>query len=97
MCSKFEAMGRVTVESMCCKTPVIGRNSGGTSELIIHNKTGLLYDGSISDLVIQMEKLIVNPTFLEQLSNNAWEWAYNNVSQEDYAFSVNEVLKKYML
>lgn len=93
MCSRNEAMGRVTVESMCCKTPVIGRNSGGTSELIIHNETGLLYDGSVEDLVDQMEVLIIHKEKGSQLAERAWEWAYANVTQEKYTESVYKTLK----
>lgn len=44
MCSKDEAFGLVTVESMLAGLPVIGRNSGATSEIIENGKTGFLYD-----------------------------------------------------
>ena len=45
MCSPNEAMGRVTVEAMSTCRPVIGYGGGGTTELIEHGKTGLLYRG----------------------------------------------------
>lgn len=38
MCSKHEAFGRVTAEAMLNDCLVIGRNSGGTPELIEHGK-----------------------------------------------------------
>ena len=45
VCSKWEAFGRVIVESMLAGKPVIATaNSGGTAELIEEGKTGLLYE-----------------------------------------------------
>lgn len=55
-CSKFEAFGRVTVESMLSGALTIGANSGGTVEIIEDGKTGLLYkQGNTDDLC---EKII---------------------------------------
>lgn len=43
MCSKNEALGRVTVEAMYYGCPVIGKDSGGTSEIIEEGVTGFKY------------------------------------------------------
>ena len=43
VCSVNEAFGRVTAEAMLLGKPVVGSRSGGTSELIEHKKTGLLF------------------------------------------------------
>jgi glycosyltransferase involved in cell wall biosynthesis len=96
MCSKNEAMGRVTVESMCVKTPVIGRDNAGTSELIINGRTGLLYDGTIEDMALKMEMLILNNTLREKLAEEAWVWAMENCSQEKYGKSIYDILKNVM-
>ncbi len=50
MCSKFEGLGRVTVEAMIFGNPVIGYNGGATPELIEHKKNGLLYTNGIDEL-----------------------------------------------
>lgn len=39
-----EPFGRVLVEAMLCKTPVIAANAGGVLEIIEDTKTGLLHD-----------------------------------------------------
>lgn len=44
MCSKAEAFGRVTVEAMLSGCLVVGRNSGGTKEIIQDGKTGILFE-----------------------------------------------------
>lgn len=43
VCAWCETFGRVTIEAMCARLPVIGTNTGGTSEIIVNEKTGLLY------------------------------------------------------
>lgn len=43
VCSWCETFGRVTVEAMCAKLPVIGSNAGGTPEILMDGVTGLLY------------------------------------------------------
>ncbi len=53
--SKFEGFGRMTAESAFCGTLVIGRNTGGTSEII--NKIGGLLFDDISGLRKQMVTL----------------------------------------
>ena len=42
--SKEEAFGRTAIEAMICRKPVIGTNTGGIPEIVIHNKTGLLFE-----------------------------------------------------
>ncbi|MGI2327620.1 glycosyltransferase family 4 protein [Planococcus sp. YIM B11945] len=44
MCSDKEAFGRTTIESMLAGTPVIGSDSGATSEIIRNKETGLLFN-----------------------------------------------------
>jgi len=90
MCSENEAMGRVTAEAMSACKPVIGRDSGGTSELIKHNENGLLYDGDVDSLASSMEKLSDNPGWSRELGGNAWKFAINNFTIEKYS---NDILK----
>jgi glycosyltransferase involved in cell wall biosynthesis len=60
MCSRSEAMGRVTAEAMSACRPVIGFDAGGTSELIDHGRTGLLY-GDPESLVECMLRYASDP------------------------------------
>lgn len=92
MCSRHEAMGRVTVESMSVGTPVIGFNSSGTQELIKHDETGLLYDGSVEDLAKQMERLLLDAGLRGKLAKKAWEWAFHVCTQEIYGEKVYNVI-----
>ncbi len=54
--SDSETFGMVTIESMACGTPVLGSNVGGTTELIVHGKNGLLFETKkSSDLAEKMD------------------------------------------
>lgn len=56
-----EPFGLVAIEGMLSKKPVVASNHGGLKEIIIHNKTGLLFEpNNPSDLKISLQKLISN-------------------------------------
>jgi glycosyltransferase involved in cell wall biosynthesis len=38
-----ETFGRVTIEAMAYALPVFGTNAGGTAEIVLHDRTGLLH------------------------------------------------------
>lgn len=92
MCSRNEAMGRVTAEAMAACRPVIGFNSGGTSEIIEHGHTGLLYKGGPVELAHCMRRFMQDPLWARQLGQNGWQVAREKYSIEAYATSVYTVL-----
>jgi glycosyltransferase involved in cell wall biosynthesis len=85
MCSPNEAMGRVTVESMAHSTPVIGYNSAGTSELIEHGKSGLLYDGGAVGLATAIERLINDFQLYNNIVQNGYAKVRSELTIEHYA------------
>lgn len=92
MCSKYEAMGRVTAEAMSACRPVIGYDQAGTSEVIEYERTGLLYHGGPEALADCMRRFIMNPAWARQLGDNGWYVARQKYSVETYAKSICEVL-----
>lgn len=82
MCSKYEAFGRVTAEAMLNDCLVIGRNSGGTPELIEHGKTGFLFNTN-DELTVLMEKVLSMDT--TDIRDRAKEKAINSFTEEVYA------------
>lgn len=94
MPSKKEAFGRVTIEYMCNYMPVIGSNSGGTTELIQNEYNGYLYEPeNYVDLAECMSKLIDNTELLRKLGNNARDFA-EQFSVKNNAEKVYEVYKE---
>ena len=92
VCSKMEAFGRVTVEAMMSGNAVIGKNSGGTAELIIENENGFLYEPyDISSLADKMEYFINNPDAVKAMGKNAYNYAKERFLIEKCALSVEEI------
>lgn len=93
MCSKKEAFGRVTIEYMQHKLPVIGSNSGGTLEIIDDGTTGFLYEsGNVNDLAEKMEYVYWNREALGNMIDAAYQKAIGYFSIERCA---NEVIEMY--
>lgn len=93
MCSRSEAMGRVTVEAMSACRPVIGYDAGGTSELIEHGRTGLLYRGGADALAECMTRYAADPNEAEQHGDAAWRLARERHTTEVYAASIHRLLR----
>ncbi len=94
MCSKYEAMGRVTAEAMATAKPVIGFNSGGTPEIIENEVTGLLYEGNYENLAGCMVRFLENPKWAREMGISGWEKARREYTIEVYAKNVHEVLRQ---
>jgi glycosyltransferase involved in cell wall biosynthesis len=61
MACPIEAFGRVTIEAMAAGRPVIGINAGGTAEIVLPGKTGLLINNDQKELSQAMLELAGNP------------------------------------
>ncbi len=95
VCSKMEAFGRVTIESMLNGNPVIGANTGGTKELIQDRVTGLLYEqGNFNDLAKKIEELINNYELRKNIVKQAYDYAKSNFTTKINAKKVIEEYRK---
>jgi glycosyltransferase involved in cell wall biosynthesis len=94
VCSRHEGMGRVTAEAMSIGIPVVGYDSTGTAELIKHNKTGLLYNGTVEDLAKCMVRLIEDRTSADTLASRAWQFARKQFTIETYCERVYKVYRE---
>ncbi len=79
--SEYEGFGLVTVEYMLHGMPVIGRNSGGTPEIIRDRVTGYLYDET-EELVDAMKCLMQHPEKIRQMGEAGAERAKAYFSEE---------------
>lgn len=92
VCSRSEAMGRVTVEAMFAGRPVLGYRGGATPELIVDGETGFLYDGGAEELAERMDRLVRRPGLARRLGRRGWERAYPEFTVEAYADRIHRVL-----
>lgn len=73
-----EPLARVIYEAYQYALPVIASKTGGTPEIVAHEKTGLLYDArDIEALSSHIDRLINDPDLYEKLSKGAAEKAKN--------------------
>ncbi|MBE9029527.1 glycosyltransferase family 4 protein [filamentous cyanobacterium LEGE 11480] len=71
-----EPFGRVIIEAMLCKTPVIAASGGGAVELIHHNQTGWLTPLSdVSSLADRLCQCATQPSQMAQIVHNAYAHA----------------------
>lgn len=92
MCSKYEAMGRVTVEAMALSCPVIGYAAGGTRELISDKQTGLLYS-TLPELANRMNAIVSDDLLRKKIIHNAYVYALENFTEEKYAQKIVSIYK----
>lgn len=92
VCSKCEAFGRVTIESMMSSNPVVGSNSGGTKELIINGYNGYKYNvGDYKDLAFNIEKIINDKDKFYQMQTNSYQFSKKFTAKHNSV----EILKLY--
>jgi len=85
MCSRSDAFGRVTAESMAYGRPVLGADSGANPELIKDGFNGFLFrSGDAADLASKIRTLLADPVMLEQMGRNAAETAREKFTNEKY-------------
>lgn len=87
MCSRSEGFGRVTIEAMLRKIPVIGLDSGGTSELIEEGITGFKFKNS-NEIINAITKLITDKKLLLDIVTNAHNVAIDKYSEQRYVHDV---------
>ncbi|MDD6853763.1 MAG: glycosyltransferase [Prevotella sp.] len=91
MTSFNEAMGRTTVEAMFYGCPVIGRNSGGTAEIIDNKVNGFLFntEQECANLIRNLsERTPIN------IINNAFAHVKDNFTEETYGVKIKDIYKK---
>lgn len=92
ICSEHEAFSRVGLEAMSTALPVIGKNSGGTPEIIVDGETGFLYN-TFEELVKAMSKLAQHPEQGQKMGLVGWQRARELFNIEDYAANVYYVIQ----
>lgn len=90
MCSLYEAMGRVTVETLFYGCPVLGHNTGRTKEIITDGVNGYLYD-TIDEAVLKLRRIAVENLKNKEMINNGMELAKTSFSKVFYGNKVLDI------
>jgi glycosyltransferase involved in cell wall biosynthesis len=74
-----EPFGRVVLEAMACRRPVIGSRDGGITEIIEHGRTGLTFptrdDAALADAIL---RLLRNPGEAREMAERGYERLLRN-------------------
>lgn len=84
MCSPNEALGRVTIEGMMYGVPVVAFDSAGTSEIVQHEQTGLLYRSDERSLAVELERLLNDHSLYAGIAERAREHVSQNFTITKY-------------
>jgi glycosyltransferase involved in cell wall biosynthesis len=95
VCSKDEAFGRATLEAMKLKKPVIGADSGATTELIKDKFNGLLYrQGDHKDLAEKILYLDRNKKKISEYGLNAYRFSEDNFNKTKTLLKIHDLIIK---
>ncbi len=72
--SLAEGMSNAVLEAMMCRLPVIATDVGGTSEVVVHNETGLLVPPANPDLLAAaIQELLDDPSSARGMATAGFE------------------------
>ena len=93
--SRSEGFGRVTVEYMAKRILPVVSNTGANTELVNHEKTGLVYEYSnVQNLADKLMYIIDNQETCKELVNNAYKVYQSRYTVERYVDNVYEYYRK---
>lgn len=97
MCSRSEALGRVTIESMLSENLVIGADAAGTKEIIRDGVTGYLYEsGNAKALSKKIHDTIRNWDRQAGIIRNAKKYAIQKYDINPYAKKILSIYENYV-
>jgi glycosyltransferase involved in cell wall biosynthesis len=92
-----EGFGRVTIEYMLHKMPVIANNSGANVEIIINDYNGFLYNqNDVAELTSKIEFYIDNPSEIDRMGKIAYDFAESNFSSKQNSKAINNVIQDFI-
>jgi glycosyltransferase involved in cell wall biosynthesis len=93
--SRTEAMGRVLLEAMACRKPIIASRVGGIPEIINDTCNGLLFEKeNIDDLAEKMKLLLTNTQYAQQLADNGFRHVHETLSEECYIEQFKKMVER---
>ncbi len=91
----YENAPMVVLESFAYGKPVIGSNLGGVPEMIIDEKTGLLFQpGDYQELREKIKYLLANPSLIEKMGRNARQRVEEEYNEELHYKRIMEIYTK---
>lgn len=90
----IEGFGISFLEASASGVPVVAGRSGGVSDAVLHEKTGLLVNpDDPMDIAQALQKLLENPDSASQLGNEGRKWVEKEMSWECVAERLRNTIK----
>ena len=92
-----EPFGRVIIEAMAYRIPVIAMDSGGPKEIVEDRKTGILVETEgVEGLVEAMLIVARNSKFARRLADSGYEHAVSSFTAEKTASRIKEIYREFI-
>ncbi|MEB3277717.1 MAG: glycosyltransferase [Lyngbya sp.] len=90
-----EPFGRVIIEAMLCKTPIVASAGGGVVELVNPGKTGwLVTPGNSEELANVINSCYQNPELAANVATEAYKKANENFQLQQTQQQIDQLLRK---
>ena len=90
-----EGLGLVAAEALLCETPVIAFRSGGLTDVIEHEKTGILVrPGEIAELSAALDLVLEHPERAREMAREGRATALKKFSPENAAARYTDIYMK---
>jgi glycosyltransferase involved in cell wall biosynthesis len=94
LASRTEAMGRVLLEAMAARKPIIASAVGGVPHYIVDNDNGLLFESeNTQELATKMATLLGSPELCTRLADRAYQKVMAEYDEEAYVGSFQRMLQ----
>jgi len=93
--SRTEGMGRVLLEAMASKKPIIASNVDGIPYYTKHGFNGLLFESeNVEDLAEKIKIILSNPDYAKKLAENGYNYVHRHLSEERYIECFRKMIEK---
>ena len=95
--SHYEGHPKTLIEAMSCGMSVIGADSPGIREIILHGENGLLCGKDPESIAQAIKQLLDDPELGQGLGDNARQFVLQNYALEDIVKKELEIIKEVAL
>jgi alpha-1,3/alpha-1,6-mannosyltransferase len=89
---EHEHFGYVPVEAMACGRPVIAVDSGGPSETVVHEQTGLLVPPTVEAFAEALARLVRDPDLADRLGTAGRERVLHHFTRQTFGAQLTATL-----
>ncbi|MGA7791715.1 MAG: glycosyltransferase family 4 protein [Candidatus Acidiferrales bacterium] len=94
LASRSESMGRVLLEAMAARKPIVASAVGGVPHYVADNENGLLFQSEdAEELAEKLATLLTNPELQARLAKKGYEKVFSEYDEKCYVRSFSSMLE----